>query len=254
MFNSWSILERRGTDFQGTWPTLPELLNMSAEAYPEKPCFFTMTPNESFSYRQVQQAVKHVAAFLAEQGIGPGDTVALSGKNSPHWAAAFFGILASGAAAVPLDFQYSTQRIASLSDFAETKAVIADQQILDSLHPSNMLSLALSEVFSLPESSQIPEGPSCDDLACLMFTSGTTGNEKAVMLTHSRYDQKLWTGSKKKAYPSVNINHNINRMGGYAYGEAYRRTRELYRVTAVECVRRDSSRRSEEDAAAGIGA
>ncbi|TVQ27048.1 MAG: long-chain fatty acid--CoA ligase [Spirochaetaceae bacterium] len=192
----WKILDTyRGTHFSGEWPTLPELFAITCERYADRRAFTCFDPvTQVFSYRQAAQHVETIAVWLLERGLRKGDRVALTGKNSPEWAMTYLAILAAGGTVVPLDYQLTDEELARLMAFAEVKFLFVDREKHDSL--PRQKSVKLKDTVSLsPEigtyvlnleakADREKPGVGEDDLAAILFTSGTTGTPKGVMLTH----------------------------------------------------------------------
>ena len=182
----------RGSLFSGQWPTVPQLLEISADRFPEGIALTRFEPSElRLTYRETLKAVQLLAADLVANGAARGDHIALSGKNSPEWAIAYLAVGYMGGVVVPIDSQLPTERIGSLLSFADARMLIADAGILEQLSASKLQArYSLDEgedhyILGLAE-QQVAQTSVAEskDLAAILFTSGTTGNEKGVMLTH----------------------------------------------------------------------
>lgn len=141
----------------------------------------------TLSHREAARQALQMAAHLETLGVRAGDRVALVGDNSPEWLLAFFAIAMRGAVAVPLDAQLTRDEIAPLLTHAETRAVFAAERWvrpLEAMGHAHVLPLvpATFEALDLPPSPIATR--TGDDLAAILYTSGTTGSPKGVMLTH----------------------------------------------------------------------
>ena len=188
----WAFLDQyRGRLFQGEWPTIPQMLEITCERFGERRALTAFEPVAlAMSWKEVRAAARRTAAYLLAHGVRRGDRVALTGKNCPEWAVAYLGILAAGAVVVPLDHQLSVQEMANLIRFVEAPALFADEEKLEALAgagASLRLSLAPGRpnyVLQLPD-AQGPLGAQAEtDIAAILFTSGTTGTPKGVTLSH----------------------------------------------------------------------
>lgn len=199
---AWNeIDEFRGNLVNGEWPTIPELFLMSESKYADNVAFSVFEPDKKvITYRQAKEYIFNIASYLRDNGIKEGDKVALNGKNSPEWALSYFGILTSGAVVVPIDNQMKPDRFMRLSEYADVKFVIADFDVLEKIKTkandwyNSLLGLGMLKggskdyvkVTEMRSENTLKERVkvSDDDIAAILFTSGTTGNEKGAMLTH----------------------------------------------------------------------
>jgi long-chain acyl-CoA synthetase len=155
---------------------------------------FTPSGSVTLSYSQLADTISRTAHGLRACGIGRGDRVALLGPNSPEWIVAYFGIVCSGAAAVPLDPQATADGTAAAVAHAAPKAMITTRAQRDPLVPLLGLGIRFwlfddaggESVSALATSEKCGDLPpiAATELASLLFTSGTTGTPKAVPLTH----------------------------------------------------------------------
>jgi long-chain acyl-CoA synthetase len=191
----WAFLDAyRGKAFAGEWPTLPEMFRISVERYPDHSCFTSFEPDRvSLTYREALERIETVAAWLASMGVKHGDHVAVSGKNSPEWAVAYMGTLFAGATVIPIDYGLHDHEIENLLKTAEPAYFFVDEEKYDHFGSvkaaGKVLSLSkkYSEtyVYNLKAEKSAGIVPATEtDLATIMFTSGTTGSPKGVMLTH----------------------------------------------------------------------
>lgn len=201
MKHSWDGLdEYRGTYFQGQWPSIVDVFLISADKFPERNCFTVFKPDrETLTYAEVRKSVQQVSSYLRELGIQKGDKIVINGKNSPAWAIAYLSTLYAGAIVVPLDNQMHTDRVESLSSFSEAAFVFADKNVLEALDTQKPWFKGLKGVATLLGSMEnVPQifelkpkkiwdmvSASEHDVAAILFTSGTTGNEKGAVLTHA---------------------------------------------------------------------
>ncbi len=151
----------------------------------------------TLSYGELAKAITHAARGLRGRGLVAGDRVALSGPNSPEWIIAYFGIVAAGAVAVPLDPQSAPEGFRAALAHAEPKLMIttrAQRQTIASHAPPGLPFVlldgdGLDSMRSLRDDSAGAPLVAIDaaQLAALLFTSGTTGTPKAVPLTHANF-------------------------------------------------------------------
>jgi len=197
--NPWINLEPwRGRIFNGEFPTLPELFEISKERYPDRRCFTCYDPTEMvFTYSQAYDRTQIIINYLLSRGLKKGDRVGLTGKNSPEWAIAYLSILSAGAVVVPVDYSLKTDEISKLIEYTGAAILFADEEKYDGLNPvsgsGSLEKISLSPsgpnyIFDI-ECTQIVEHETAaeDDTAAILFTSGTTGEPKGAMLTHKNF-------------------------------------------------------------------
>ncbi|MFC8660946.1 long-chain fatty acid--CoA ligase [Streptomyces sp. NPDC057199] len=151
------------------------------------------------SYGDLWLTARRYAAALRDRGIGPGDRVALLLPNTPAFPAAYFAVLALGATVVPVNALLKAEEIAyilqhsgarvmlcagSLLGEGERAAKRAEVPLLTLEADDDGSGRALDEpaARAVPIEAPVPCAP--DDIALILYTSGTTGRPKGVMLSH----------------------------------------------------------------------
>jgi len=177
---------------------LNEKLRKSTETYQNKSA--VVFENEKITYRELNEYVDRVAYNLASSGIKKGDKVALVLGNCPEFIITYFGILRAGGVVVPINPIYSQDEISYILSNSKTKTVIA-HSCLETMIVSLMKELkSIEQVYYvetnhsefaweqlIAEEKNEYDFPFIteEDLAVILYTSGTTGRPKGAMLSHS---------------------------------------------------------------------
>lgn len=184
--------------------TLASLVDQMAERHEHALAFGRLEEDgiARTTYLDVQKRADAIAARLSTLGVKKGDRVVLSGHNHPNWPVAFFGIVRAGATAVPVDPAMEPAQFVNVVRESEAGVVLWDEKVeaacraeLEKALPEKKLELHQLESFTRPfDESEADlalswERPDVedDDVASLIFTSGTTGKPKGVRLTHSNF-------------------------------------------------------------------
>lgn len=195
---------------------LNQLPEYSLERYGEYP--FLYYQDEPYSNRDVFEAAGRLAGALAERGVGPGDRVVVCMPNAPEVFFAYQAILRLGAIVIPVMFRLTATEIGYILRDSEAKAVITSAAVLPNVvkaaqaledKPWLLVSndtrapddsgyarlVDLHEAMAQAEPPMAAPDQSEEDVAVILYTSGTTGHPKGVMLTH----RNLYSNAKAAA-------------------------------------------------------
>ena len=176
---------------------LDENLRRSVSNFPDSIAY--IYGDTSVTYKELNQQVDRMAAGLSARGIQKGDGVALLLGNSPEFLIAYYGILRLGAFVVPMNPLYTQGEINYILDDSQAKAVIADisveprlSEIKEQLENLKLVIYTDAEdqewawEHLMETNNNVCPSTFIDqeDLAVILYTSGTTGKPKGAMLTH----------------------------------------------------------------------
>jgi long-chain acyl-CoA synthetase len=180
--------------------SIPDVLKQTVQKHGTETAIHFMGRDTSFS--EFGQTSDQIAAGLAAQGIKSGDRVALYCINSDIFAIAYFGIIKAGATVLPVNILLKPGEIEYILNDAGVTALIyheafhqnvsAFRTSVSSLNYYSYIGVQASDANDTPWSELLdsntespqPEIDPADDVACILYTSGTTGKPKGAMLTH----------------------------------------------------------------------
>ena len=193
-FTPWNQFDTyRGKEFSGEWPTIKELFHINTMRYPDNTCWKEYSPKEiSLTYKEAEEKVKEVSSWFLSLGVKKGDKIIVSGKNSVAWAVTYIAVQYAGCTVVPLDSSLHDEDFIKFAKFSDSVVLVADNDRMKKVAGSlPMLGYAsLEENGTYPSimtlSAPYRDGHMMteDDVAAILFTSGTTGTPKGVMLTN----------------------------------------------------------------------
>jgi len=188
---------------------ISEMLATNARRYPDDTALIQIKPGEKLrqeiTWREFDQRANRVASALVDRGIKKGDKVIHWMRNSINWLEAYFGIIRTGAWAVPLNYRFSSSDLKYCADIAEAKVMILGEEfresvettrsqlptieryILVSQHPPKDME-SFEEVIDKASSKPVEIKLHDEDGCGLYFTSGTTGTPKSILHTHKNME------------------------------------------------------------------
>jgi O-succinylbenzoate-CoA ligase len=178
---------------------LTQGLHRSLQRHAGKAALTHLHANGSRTHRfdDLMDRVGRLAAALARRGVKTGDRVVLLGPNDDRLVMALYACWWLGAVACPLNTRWSAVELAQALDDAQPSLVLCDEGLVEKLPsaaaPCITLDAALAESAALRPLADSRTGDSA--LAAILYTGGTTGRAKGVMLTHAN----LWAASITRA-------------------------------------------------------
>lgn len=170
---------------------LAEIIVRSSDKFPDKEAI--IFKNKVITYKALEQWTNQLAGLIISMGFEKGERIGIMVSNRPEFIIAFFGVLKAGTVPVPINALFKEKELSFVLSNSEATGLITEglyMPILDNIRNEipNCSRIILSEDMerlfeSIPDESIIPETLE-DDMAMLMYTSGSTGNPKGVMLTH----------------------------------------------------------------------
>lgn len=170
--------------------TIYELLHTSVEKFSNN-IAFSMFGGEDVTYKEVLERVNHVQDLLLDAGLNPGDKVALLSSSMPNWGVSYFAVTTAGMVVVPLMPDFTGEELDSLIEHSEAKALLVSDKLFTKLSKETISKLNIvirTKNLSIISQTVKAQGskamPKPEDLAAIIYTSGTTSKPKGVMLTH----------------------------------------------------------------------
>ena len=212
-FTPWNQFDTyRGKEFSGEWPTIKELFHINTMRYPDNTCWKEYSPKEiSLTYKEAEEKVKEVSSWFLSLGVKKGDKIIVSGKNSVAWAVTYIAVQYAGCTVVPLDSSLHDEDFIKFAKFSDSVVLVADNDRMKKVAGS----LPMLGYASLEENGTYPSIMTLsapyrdghvmteDDVAAILFTSGTTGTPKGVMLTNKNIVSDIFISqANMNIYPS----------------------------------------------------
>jgi long-chain acyl-CoA synthetase len=188
-----------------TYKDLLDLFDTSVKRFPTRVAMKIERGGrkEQYTYEDVKELTMRAAGFLAANDIKQGDRVILWSHNMPEWGLSYFGILKTGATAIPIDPASSLDEIIAFAKAGEASAIVVSPKLADENLDlaERLLNAGIevnvwthTEVFDMQTETEearrnalLPAKILSNSVASLIFTSGTTGTPKAVMLSHKNF-------------------------------------------------------------------
>ena len=171
--------------------TLSELVRNSVEKFASKVAF-SMFEGDDVTYAEVGRRIEKVQEILTGAGLRAGDKVALLSSNMPNWGVCYFAVTSAGMVAVPILPDFSGEELDMIIAHSEAKALLVSDRLFTKLSKQTIERLnVVVRTKNLGVIAQRVRGegtmavPKPDDLAVIIYTSGTTSKPKGVMLTHA---------------------------------------------------------------------
>ena len=178
---------------------------------------------QRWSYADLWEGAGQVATLLQERGLVKGDRALIWAPNCPQWVLAFFGCLRAGVVAVPLDLRSSPDFAQLVADRTRPKVAFVSRVTPKAHEELEVPEVKFEDLDQLIEDLPQPRRVEVvqDDLAEVMFTSGTTGDPKGVMLTHGNLMANLSAISQHvpgklsdRLMSILPLSHMFEQMGG----------------------------------------
>jgi long-chain acyl-CoA synthetase len=210
--------------------TLTDILKNSAQKFGDRPALIMRMGYRTLklSYRDIYELAKKIACFLRKNGLQKGDAVLLLAPNSPYWICVWWGCLLEGCIPVPLNIQSTSETVERIAEQTGAKALFKFLHYKQKLparlkiYDIEFMQEFLEGIENAQFSSEAGAGE--NDIAELMYTSGTTGDPKGVILTHKNLLSNLETLaslvviSEKDVFLSVlPLSHIFEQMAGFLF-------------------------------------
>ncbi len=190
------------------WFPIPEYLKRTAEKFPEKSAVRIRRKKKWFGYTygELLEKVSRLAAFIKASGLGKGSKISVLGENRPEWVLCYFAVQWAGATVVPLDARLKPPEYLHILNDAEVEMVFVSGSKLADIQEIRDRVGSLKKVIVMDEVNgelvldkvleEYKEGIALaplglEDLAVILYTSGTTGTSKGVMLTHKNISSNV---------------------------------------------------------------
>ena len=154
---------------------------------------FVVENSDELSFAEVISKAKNIASYLEKQGIKPGDKIGICMQNCTEWVVIYVALAAFGVTVVPFNSWWKTEELSYGIEHSEVKLIFADTKRFQLIQHLNIQcvvtgSSETQDTYDLVSAGDVANWPEAnaseEDVSVLLYTSGSTGLPKGVMLTH----------------------------------------------------------------------
>ena len=181
--------------------TLARLFDYATMAHGKRLALTYVDGSQRYTYHDFRAKSLELAHIFSRYGLNAGDRIAILSQNMPNWTVSLFSIVTFGRVAVPILPDSSEVEVSNILNHSECKAIFISERMMPKLTEEQKAKLTLIinidtlEIIRKDAAAFTCDGwgkePSPDDLAMIIYTSGTSGKAKGVMLSHRNFCQNV---------------------------------------------------------------